>query len=48
MNIKEFAEMLNGKEYHGTFLSDEERKIAVENGFVVCTGASDDLFEMEK
>lgn len=48
INIKEFADTLDGKEYSGYyFLSDYEKAIAKENGFVVVTGASDDLIEFE-
>lgn len=47
MIIKEFANMLNGMEYTGMTLTCEQRDIAVDNGFVVVSGASDDLIEFE-
>lgn len=47
MNIKEFAEMLSGKEYRHPQFTSEEIQIAKENGFVIVYGASDDLMELE-
>ena len=48
MTLKEFSERLNGIEYNGySILSKEDIKIAKENGFVIVTGASDDLMELE-
>ncbi|MGL6199878.1 MAG: hypothetical protein ACRC3H_13200 [Lachnospiraceae bacterium] len=47
MDIKEFAKMLDGKEYGYKMFSDEELSIAAESGFVIVTGASDDLMEFE-
>ena len=47
MTLKEFAKMLDGKEYGYPMFSKEEIKIAKENGFVIVTGASDDLMEFE-
>lgn len=47
MNIKEFAEMLNGKEYGFPQFTPEEIQIAKENGFVIVYGASDDLMEFD-
>lgn len=44
MNIFEFAEKLNGREY-GSELTREEEKEAERFGFVVVHGASDDLIE---
>ena len=48
MTLKEFSERLNGTEYNGYqiffFLVIG---IAKENGFVIVTGASDDLMELE-
>ena len=44
MTLKEFAERLNGTEYNGyPIFSKEDIGIAKENGFVIVTGASDDL-----
>ncbi len=34
MKIKEFAEKINGKEYEYPIFTEEELKIAKENGFV--------------
>lgn len=46
MNIKQFAEMLNGRAYINEITKDEI-KLAEELGFVVVYGASDDLIEFE-
>jgi len=48
MTLKEFAERLNGTEYNGyPIFSKEDIGIAKENGFVIVTGASDDLMEFD-
>lgn len=47
MDIKEFAKMLDGREYNYPQFTDEEIEIAKENGFVIVYGASDDLMEFE-
>lgn len=47
MDIKEFAKMIDGKKYGYKMFTDEELKIATENGFVIVTGASDDLMEFD-
>lgn len=47
MELKTFAEMLNGKEYGYPQFSQEEIQIAKDNGFVIVYGASDDLMEFE-
>jgi rubrerythrin len=44
MNIKEFADKLNGREY-GKEITREEMQLAKELGFVILHGASDDLAE---
>ena len=44
MNIKEFAEILNGREYRAE-ITKEEEMIAKNEGMVVVFGASDDLCE---
>lgn len=44
MTIKEFAEMLNGREC-GSELTKEDEKLAAELEFVVVVGYSDDLIE---
>lgn len=45
MNKEQFAELLNGRQYREE-MSDEEHKLAKENGLLVCFGASDDLLEL--
>lgn len=47
MTLKEYAEILNGKEYGYSMFSKEELQIAKDNGFVIVYGASDDLIEIE-
>lgn len=48
MTLKEFAEKLDGTECNGyPIFSKEDIEIAKENGFVIVTGASDDLMEFE-
>lgn len=48
MTLKEFAERLDRTEYNGyPIFSKEDIGIAKENGFVIVTGASDDLMEFE-
>ena len=47
MTVKEYAEMLNGREYGYPQFTKEEIQIAKENGFVIVYGASDDLMEFE-
>lgn len=44
MTAKEFAQMLDGRQYRNE-ISREECAIAKQNGLVVCFGASDDLAE---
>lgn len=44
MNINEFAQMLNGRDY-GDMITHEEARQARELGFVVVYGESDDLIE---
>ena len=47
MNIKEFAEMINGREYGYPQFTKEEIQIAKDNGFVIVYGESDDLMEFD-
>lgn len=47
MTLKEYAKIINGKTYGYPMFSKEEKRIAKENGFVIVTGASDDLMEFE-
>lgn len=45
MELKEFAEMLNEREYGYPQFTKEELQIAKDNGFIIVCGASDDLME---
>lgn len=45
MGIKEFAKMIDGKQYGYPQFTKEELQIAEDNGFVIVCGASDDLME---
>lgn len=45
--MKEFAQQLNGREYDFQMFSGQEIQMAKENGWVIVTGASDDLMEFE-
>lgn len=47
MTLKDFAQMINGKNYDLPMFSKEEIAIAQENGFVIVYGMSDDLIEFE-
>lgn len=47
MDIKEFAQTLNNRQYGYPQFTKEELEIAKENGFVIVYGASDDLIEFE-
>lgn len=47
MELKEFAAMLNGKQYGYQQFTSKELQIARDNGFVIVSGASDDLVELE-
>lgn len=48
MTLKEFAKTLDGTEYNGyPIFSKEVIGTAKENGFVIVTGASDDLMEFD-
>lgn len=47
MDIKDFAEYLNGREYGYPQFASGEVRIAKDNGFVIVYGASDDLIEFE-
>lgn len=47
MDIKEFAQMLDNREYGYPQFTREEIQIAKDNGFVIVYGASDDLMEFE-
>ena len=47
MTIKEYAEMLNGREYGYPQFTKKEIEIAKQNGFVIVYGASDDLMEFD-
>ena len=47
MDIKEYAAMLNGREYNYPQFTNEEMQLAKNNGFVIVYGASDDLMEFD-
>ena len=47
MNIKEYAKMLNGREYGYPQFTKEEIQIAKDNGYVIVYVASDDLMEFD-
>lgn len=47
MDAKQFAMMIDGKEYGYPQFTKEEIKTAKENGLVIVYGASDDLMEFE-
>lgn len=47
MNIKEFAQQFNGREYYYPMFTEKEIQTAKDNGWVIVTGASDDLMEFE-
>ena len=47
MDLKEFAQMLDGKERGNPQFTKEEIQIANDNGFVIVYGASDDLVELD-
>lgn len=47
MDIKKFAKSINGKEYGYQQFTKEEIETAIENGFVIVCGCSDDLMEFE-
>lgn len=47
MTIKDFAQQLNGKEYDSCMFLKSELQTAKDNGWVIVTGASDDLMEFD-
>ena len=47
MDIKDFAKLINGKEYGYQQFTDKEIETAKENGFVIVYGCSGDLMEFE-
>lgn len=47
MELKEFADMINGRQYDYKMFSKEELELAKENRIVIVCGASDDLIEFE-
>lgn len=47
MKLKEFAEKLSGRMYETPQFTREELEEAKANGFVIITGASDDLMEID-
>lgn len=47
MELKEFAKMIDGRQYGYPIFTKEELQIAKDNRIVIVTGASDDLVELE-
>lgn len=47
MTMKEFAQEINGREYGYPMFTENEIQVAKDNGWVIVTGASDDLMEFE-
>lgn len=47
MTLKEFAQTLNGREYNWPQFTKEDIAIAKENGFIIVSGANDDLMEID-
>lgn len=47
MNIKEFAQELSGMDLNDWLRAKDKVRIAKENGWVIVTGASDDLIEFD-
>lgn len=47
MELKEFAKMIDGRQYSFPQFTKEELQIAKDNGIVIVYGASDDLIEFE-
>lgn len=45
MDIKEFANLISGRQYGYPQFTKEQLQIAKDNGFVIVYGASDDLME---
>ena len=47
MELKEFARLINGRQYDYQMFTKEELQLAKDNRIVIVTGASDDLVELE-
>ena len=47
MTMKEFARILNGREYDCCMFTKQEIQQAKDKGWVIITGASDDLMEFD-
>lgn len=47
MELRDFAKKLDGREYGYPQFTKEEIQIAMDNGFVIVYGASDDLMEFD-
>lgn len=45
--LKQFAKTLNGRQYGYPQFTKEEIQLAKDNGYVIVTGASDDLVELD-
>lgn len=46
MELKEFARLINGRQYGYQMFTKEELQLAKDNRIVIVTGASDDLVEL--
>ena len=47
VTMKEFARTLNGREYDCCMFTKQEIQLAKDIGWIIVTGASDDLMEFE-
>ena len=47
VTMREFARTLNGREYDCYMFTKQEIQLAKDNGWIIVTGASDDLMEFE-
>lgn len=47
MELKEFANLIDGRQYDYRMFTKEELQLAKDNRIVIVTGASDDLVELE-
>ena len=45
--LKQFAQILNGRQYGYPQFTKEEIQLAKDNGYVIVTGISDDLVELD-
>lgn len=47
MNLKEYANMIDGRQLDFEIFTEEELQIAKDNGIVIVTGVSDDLVDLD-